>query len=285
VTVAPAHLRVAAGLVAVSLTIVCPGVAAVSADPGDSGRGHSRADKDSGRHHDGGDRSSSGHGRSGGGSDRHHRDHDRQGDHDGRREPDSGGRSDDVGSKGTDETEGIQVASRLVPSPVSSNSLVADPPPRAEAAEVPTAAAGGGGSGGAQRARSFVAPTVIFGDGRTPGFHGGGDELTIAAGPVPPPVNPAPAAVASAVMPPPAPAVLQPAPAVLPPTTILLESASPAPPEFIARIWAPLRPASLGGLAFGIAGLLIGPLAGVWLGYRQARAADAAGPALRSLSA
>lgn len=75
-----------------------------------------------------------------------------------------------------------------------------------------------------------------------------------------------------------------PAPAVVPPTTMLRESASEGP-EFIDRIWAPLRPAFPGGLVFGIAGLLIGPLAGVWLGYRQARAAEAVEPARRSLSA
>jgi hypothetical protein len=30
------------------------------------------------------------------------------------------------------------------------------------------------------------------------------------------------------------------------------------------------------GALFGIAGLLLGPIAGVWLGYRQARATKAA---------
>jgi hypothetical protein len=256
--VAQARLRVAAGagLVAASLTIVGPGVAVVAADPGGSRQGHSRADKDSGRGHDGDrhgrDRGSSGDGRQDRGNDQH------------RRGDDRGGKSNAGGSKGADDTEDVQVASRPVSSAASSNSLVAEQAPQAAPAEVPAPAVGGGGSGGAAQP-AFAAPTVTFGNGRTPGFLGGVDEPSVDAGQAPAQVNSAPAAVSPS----------SPAPEVMPLTTTLHEFDSQGP-EFIDRIWAPLRPAFPGELVFGIAGLLLAPLAGLWLGYRQARAAEAA---------
>ena len=123
---------------------------------------------------------------------------------------------------------------------------------------------GGGGSGGAIPP-ALVTSTVTVGNSRTPGFLGGAAQSSVAAGSVPAPVAPVPSAVIQS----------SPDPAVMPPTTILREFESQAP-EFIDRMWAPLRPAFPGGLVFGITGLMIAPLAGVWLGYRQARAADAA---------
>jgi len=269
--VAQARLRVAAGagLVAASLTIVGPGVAVVAADPGGSRQGHSRADKDSGRGHDGDrhgrDRGSSGDGRQDRGNDQH------------RRGDDRGGKSNAGGSKGADDTDDVQVASRPVSSAASSNSLVAEQAPQAAPAEVPAAAGGGGGSaevpaaagggGGSAGAAqpAFVGPTVTLGNGRTHGFLGGVDEPSVDAGQAPAQVNSAPAAASPS----------SPAPEVMPLTTILHEFDSQGP-EFIDRIWAPLRPAFPGELVFGIAGLLLAPLAGVWLGYRQARATEAA---------
>jgi hypothetical protein len=109
-----------------------------------------------------------------------------------------------------------------------------------------------------------VAPKVAFGNGRAPGFLGGAGRLTTAVEPIPLPIDPAPAAADQWWH----------APAA-PPTTAVRELASQRP-EFIDRIWAPLRPAFPGGLVFGIAGLVVAPLAGVWIGYRQARGADAA---------
>jgi hypothetical protein len=274
--VAPARLRVAAGagLFAAALTIVGPSVAAVSAAPGGSGHGHSRADKDSGRDHDGDrhgrNRGSSDDGRNDRGNDQHRRGDYRKGDQNGRIGPDRDGQSNAGGWKGTDDTEDVQVASRstsLAAIP-SSNSLVAEQAPQAPPPEVPAKAVGGGGSGGAAQP-AFVAPTVTFGDGRTPGFLGGGAQPTVAAGSVPSPVAPAPAPVPPAANP------SSPAPSeVIRPTTALREFDSQGP-EFINRIWAPLRRAFPGGLVFGIVGLVVAPLAGAWLGYRQARAADA----------
>ncbi|MCW2592374.1 MAG: hypothetical protein JWQ86_4801 [Mycobacterium sp.] len=268
---AQTRLRVAAGagLVAASLTIVGPGVAVVAADPGGSGQGHSRADKDSGRGHDGDrhrrDRNSSGDGRQDRGNDQP------------RRGDDRGGKSNAGGSKAPDDTEDVQVASRSISSAASSNSLVAEQAPQAApaevpaaafggggSAEVPAAAFGGGGSGGAAQP-AVVGSTVTFGNGRTPGFLDGVDEPSVDAGQAPAQVNSAPAAVSPS----------PPGPEVMPLTTMLHEFDSQGL-EFIDRIWAPLRPAFPGGLVFGIAGLLVAPLAGVWLGYRQAHAAEAA---------
>jgi hypothetical protein len=252
--VAPARLRVAAGagLFAASLTIVGPGIAAVSADPGGSGQGHSKPNKDSGRDN-GGDRHSRNRGSSGDGR------HDR------------GGKSDVGGAKGTDDTEDVQVAARSVASATvpTTNSLAAAQATPAAPVEAPAeapAAAAGGGSGGAPPP-AFVAPTVTVtvGNGRAPGFLGGAHWPTTAAEWIPSPINPAPAAADP----------WSPAPAVPPPPRTVRELASQRP-EFIDRIWAPLRPAFPGGLVFGIAGLVIAPLAGVWLGYRQARGAEAA---------
>jgi hypothetical protein len=278
--VAPAGLRVAAGagLFVASLSIVGPGIAAVSADPGGSSHGHTKSDKDSGRDH-GGDRhgrnrGSSGDGQHDRGNDQHRRGDDRRGDRDSRGGPDRGGKSDVGAAKGTDDIEDVQVAARSVARATvpTTNSLVAEQATPAAPAEVPAVVATGGGSGGAAQP-AFVAPTVTFGSGRTPGFLGGADQATIAAESIPSPVNPAPAPAPAPV--PPAADPWSAASAVLPPTTPVREFALPRP-EFIDHIWAPLRPSFPGGLVFGIAGLVIAPLAGVWLGYRQARGADVA---------
>jgi hypothetical protein len=267
--VAPARLRVAAGagLFAASLAVVGPGIAAVSADPGGSGHGHSKPNKDSGPGHSGDrqgpNRGFSGDGRHGRGDDQHGRGDDRRGDRDSRGGLDRGGKPDVGGAKGTDGTEDVQVAARPITSVTAptTNSLVAEQAPPAAPAEAPAATAGGGSGSAAQPA--FVAPTVTFGNSRAPGYLSGAHRSTTAAESIPSPVNPAPAAADQ----------WSPAPAV--PTTAVRELASQRP-EFIDRIWAPLRPEFPGGVVFGIAGLVVAPLAGVWIGYRQARGADAA---------
>jgi hypothetical protein len=297
--VAPARLRVAAGagLFAASLTIAGPGIAAVAADPGGSGHGHSKPDTDSGRDR-GGDRQgrkgSSGEARHDRGNDQHDRGHDQhdrghdqhdrghdqhgrgddhRGDRDSRGGLDRGGKSDVGAVKGTDDTPDLQVAARSIASATlpMTNSFVAEQATPAAPAEVPAEAPAptvGGGSGGAAEP-AVVAPTVTFGNGRAPGFLGRAEQPTIAEEPIPSPVN---AASAPA---PPAADQFSPAPAAPPALTTVSQSASQRP-EFVDRIWAPLRPAFPGGLAFGITGLVIAPLAGMWIGYRQARSAEAA---------
>jgi hypothetical protein len=140
---------------------------------------------------------------------------------------------------------------------------------------------GGSGSGGAAvtfpDGEPFTAPTVPVGNGRTPGIltwrHGAdGAPQQTGAGPadvVRATVKP----VVEAPSPPSPPA--PPLPQTLPPTSRL----DVAPPwqRTVSSMWAAAAaPSAPGGLAFGIAGLILAPLAGVWLGYRQARASRAA---------
>ena len=105
-------------------------------------------------------------------------------------------------------------------------------------------------------AGAFKPPKVTFGDGRTPGvqdtdpeprWRGGGGE------PAPPP--------------PPETAVVDIAP---PPTT----NRTPKPPVVRQLMVSPA--AELTGPMWGVAGLLLIPAAGAILGYRQARATQAA---------
>lgn len=257
----PAHLRVAAGagLVATALLIVGPGVVAVSADPGHSGERHSRSDGQSaGKPDDGRQRSDQ------------NSSSPRRG-QDGRTGPDHGSDragSDRRGPSRTGEALGsgdAQVASRSGSSTVAANSPAAVRAPEADVAGVRTAAPSGGSAGGAQPGGSFAAPAVTFGDGRAPGGTVGADQPVSAASPGAAPRSPDPVTELD-------PASLVPILEPLPPSTALREAASPKP-EFVDRVWSPLRPAFPGGLVFGIAGLVLGPLAGVWLGYRQARAA------------
>jgi hypothetical protein len=44
----------------------------------------------------------------------------------------------------------------------------------------------------------------------------------------------------------------------------------------VASLWAAAAPSLPGGALFGLAGLILAPIAGAWLGYRQARASRAA---------
>lgn len=44
----------------------------------------------------------------------------------------------------------------------------------------------------------------------------------------------------------------------------------------VASLWGDVRPGWPMGALFGIAGLLLAPIGGVWLGHRQARAAKTA---------
>jgi hypothetical protein len=63
--------------------------------------------------------------------------------------------------------------------------------------------------------------------------------------------------------------------AALAPMTV---QAAPAPPFELPAPppWATVRPSWPTGTIFGIAGLLLAPIAGMWLGHRQARATKSA---------
>jgi hypothetical protein len=113
---------------------------------------------------------------------------------------------------------------------------------------------------------------MIVGDGRSPAF--------VPAGPVETParVEPGPVAVrAPAPVPAPAPPAPTPAPV-----------SSPAPPAAQPHDWSlpvtpvtsslrgKAEPAWPAGVLFGLAGLVLAPIAGMWLGLRQARASNSA---------
>lgn len=291
-TVAHADLRIAlgAGLIAAALTIGGP-VTAAFADPGNSGWGHSR--NESGAENEGGwnlgrhdrdvrspaDDNRQERGKNGLSSD----DGGRGWNGGSRGGNDRGGRGNDRGSRGGNDrnrqspshdsgaigghdvaapTTSKPAASRPTVSPGKSPVTVA-PTVQAPPSAPPADEAGSGSSTGVQGdAAPNTAPPVTVGNGRSPGLSWERpDEPNIVLGSVPPPVS-------SALAPPPPPPPV--------PVAVLIPSPAPASPGLIARIWEPLRPTFAGGPLFGIVGLVIMPLAGMWLGYRQARAARAA---------
>ncbi|KAA0081124.1 hypothetical protein CIW52_21005 [Mycolicibacterium sp. P9-64] len=120
------------------------------------------------------------------------------------------------------------------------------------------------GGGGTVAAPPIVAPPVTFGNGRSPGILSGRLED------VPRPTGGTPAVAAP-----------EPAPAVTPqlPPSYRLDGASAE--RIVAPLWADAVPGWPSGLPFGIAGLILAPIAGAWLGYRQARAGRAAAQLIR----
>lgn len=270
---ADVRIALSAGLISAALTIGGPCIAAASADPGHSGTSHSKHGGDSNR-----DRQHDRDGRGGDtrGNGRHgDRDDDRRGDDGHRRGGDSHqvsedrdggtGRDDDAPAKRDSEGPGgYQVAERPVaqPATTSRNTVVTAGPIPEQVPVLPPIDEAGGGSGAQGGVAPIEAPRVTFGAGRTPGV------LKTAPGDTANVVNPAPAYSAPAPPPPPPPAPVSPPAALM--------AIEPASQEFIDQIWAPLRPTFGSGLLFGLAGLVIMPLSGVWLGYRQARAARAA---------
>ncbi|MCW2561207.1 MAG: hypothetical protein JWP55_5171 [Mycobacterium sp.] len=123
---------------------------------------------------------------------------------------------------------------------------------------------GGGGSGAAAVAAPPVAaPPVTVGNGRSPGILTGRREDV---------VGEAPADVA-----PPAEAP----PAVTPQLAPLYRLAAAPAERTVESLWAAAAPGWPDGLLFGVAGLIFAPIAGGWLGYRQARASRAAAQLVR----
>ena len=254
-THADVRIAIGAGLISVALTVGGPCVAA--ADPGRSGSSHSKHGGGSSR-----DR----------GPDRHGQDT-RSGNYD--RRVDRGDRGDDDAgrdqpttsiSKDTGSDYPIAARSAAAPTTSSRTPLVSAAAPQRVPPVPPVRPVEGAGGGGAPTAApgdvaSSTGPRVTFGNGRSPGILSDGpDEPRVVIS------NPVVAPAAEPVPPPP--------PPVNPSANAL--GWEPAASVFVDQIWAPLRPTFGSGLLFGIAGLVIMPLAGVWLGYRQARAAKAA---------
>jgi hypothetical protein len=141
----------------------------------------------------------------------------------------------------------------------------------------PIATTGGSGATFADTGAAtspFEVPRAVFGDGRSPAFGPehpaalSGEPVagqTISELPVTYPAQPP--AVASLVEAPPA------VPARVSTMRSVPWPLSDTPMTSIMRHVQPGWPA---GLLFGIAGLLLAPIGGIWLGHRQARAAKAA---------
>jgi hypothetical protein len=138
---------------------------------------------------------------------------------------------------------------------------------------LPVVAAGGGAVPTDESTAPIVTPLVTFGDGRSPRFlsERPGGELPIQVGRPEPIV----AAALRVIPAPPAPQLAQQAAAVLPPLTM---AAMPRPLSETPATssWGKVQSSWPASVLFGIAGLLLAPVGGMWLGHRQARAAKVA---------
>jgi hypothetical protein len=269
--VARSNPRLVAGVGIVSLGLLFGGsTAAAVADPG---HGHSGGGNNSAHNNKGGNGPSAGHGQAGVKPGRGNTDDDgSRGNgnaNGGNDSPNPGvhGGNVDVGNDGG-PTSGHATGNDSVAAPTatvgSGRSAVASdgdiaPTPETAGADGATGPDAVPGPNPAGRVGSFQAPRVTFGNGRTPGMD------------IDDPPSRWQAPVAE-----PAPAVLPPAP---PPPV-------PAPSHsWVDRIATPPEIATELGVAptadlsdplWGIAGLLLIPAAGAALGYRQARATQAA---------
>ena len=287
----------AAALLAAGVLVAGPGVAVAVGDPGPrhshSRDGRDSSDRDGRGGRDGGNsqrdardgRSDSERGRSERGeSERDQRRTDGDsaaGGSDGEWVPSGPG---DVPTSDASAPEPAEPAEPAVAAPtarVAARAPATDESPSVSAGETPSFASeatdesdGGGGGGGADQATGApVSPRVVVGNGRVPG-EGSIDrvEPPVAHAPIMPSNVEPPAPVATPAEPPAAP----PLPAPINPVD---QSSEAAPPLMTA-------PPTTGGIGamWGLAGLLLAPLAGIWLGYRQARATKAADQLTTSLA-
>lgn len=159
---------------------------------------------------------------------------------------------------------------RVVESPVTVRRVagVATPAAVIPTPAVPAVPAGpvsdGGGASPVAAAPPVGSPAVTVGNGRSPGILTGRPERAPRSTGTTPNV---------------APAVTPPAATLQLPQPYRLDVA-PAEP-MVASLWAAAPPVRPDGLLFGLAGLILAPIAGAWLGYRQARASRAAAQLIR----
>lgn len=249
-------MRLAAG-VAIALAITLaggPGAVLAAADPGSSGSstGHSR---DGG--HSRTDSRGDGRGSHGFGGPRH----------------DQGFR-DDRGPRGGDpryrdehgNRRGTDPSVVETPTRTASRGVVSDPsvaPETAASAPPKPVRTGRAGVRPVVPAATVAAPRVVVGNGRTPAAR-------VEKSPLP--MQPVPVVAATQPL---APATL-PAAAPQPMTEQAVAAPEPRSEPPAAALWEKVKPTWPTGAIFGIAGLLLAPIAGMWLGHRQARAAKSA---------
>ena len=265
-----------AGSVAAFLLVGGAAVPVVSADPGHSRDGNGSHRGGDSRHGD--SRRGDGDGRRGQGGAERGRDEDggwqRGGDAKGpdrTKDPSYPNSSVGAGRKAELNPNSSEAASRtgttarsdqvVTDSSVSQRSVTGQATTATEVPAVPARPdAGGGGSGAAAVAAPggspLIRPRVTIGNGRTPGTLTGRPDAPsrtgapdVAAPPVAPPVRQLPAPDRLDV---------------------------PPPQRAVAMLRAAAAPSQPGGVLFGLAGLILAPIAGALLGYRQARASRAA---------
>lgn len=254
VIVARMRGSVAAGvaLVAAVVTIGGPGIAAASADPDRGGSHHDRGRSDDRDRGDRGDRPG-----------------ERRGHGDGRRsesradgDSSQSGGSDGSGSDGDTAPRGTTGTSS---GSASDTNATAEPEPAVGRPTAPAATDGGGGGVPAEADAPTVhePPAVVVGNGRSPGLLSSGpagaeDRRTAVS-------TPRPDVPAAPVLLPQA-----------PPTAIPAVDTESQRPRVFSGMWSPVGAGGSSNTLFGLAGLILIPLAGVWLGHRQALGARAA---------
>jgi hypothetical protein len=137
----------------------------------------------------------------------------------------------------------------------------------------PSRASRDGSSGrdhGTRTVTPISVPRVTFGDDRSPRHRQAPAEDLVAAEPASVLPVPAVAAPAPPLYVPP----VQPVPAAPPPAPV--QASVPriqwSPNTPVTSLWGRVQSGWPAGVIFGIAGLLMAPIGGIWLGQRQARA-------------
>jgi len=278
--VAKSTTRLAAGVaLALAITVAGgPGAVLAAADPGSSGSSHGHS-RDGG--HSRTDSRGDGRGSHGSGGFRHGSDSR----HDSDFRHDSGSRLE-RGPRGGDPRDRDEHGNHRGERPGDDSGVVDTPPPTASRGVVPapsiapsTAPAiapaiaarlpqkpvrtGRAGVRPVVPAAAVVAPRVVVGNGRTP-------EARVETSAVA--TQPLPAAVVTRSPTPVAPPVATPQP--MTEQAVSVPEPRSEPPA--AALWTKVKPTWPTGAIFGIAGLLLAPIAGMWLGYRQARATKSA---------
>ncbi len=144
--------------------------------------------------------------------------------------------------------------------------------PTASATPIITGSGGGATPGGAPV--PIVAPVVTFGDGRSPAFIAE-TPAELPAQPEPRPLVEQAQSTTTAVRAVPE-AAVEPISVAGPPASTMEVIQWPLSETPVTSFWGRVQPGWPAGLLFGLAGLLLAPIGGVWLGWRQARAARAA---------
>ncbi len=272
-------IRVAAGVAAVFAIVVAggPGAVVASADPG-SPRSSSGQSPDGGRgdgngprgHQERGSRDGAGHGSQRRGSGRE------PGGQRGQARGDGGdqstgvtprrGTSDVAVAETTTASRGVVVES-AAPTVVPAAPTVVPVAPTVPVQRAGPAESVPGPIG--QSAMEITVPLVTIGDGRLPGPPSERPGELPGGQTSPGPAVPQPLTTIAA---PPARS------SMAPPQPSLTAESDPWPlfKTPVASFWGTVQPGWAAGVLFGVAGLLLAPIAGVWLGHRQARAVKAA---------